>query len=244
MAYSEDEQVPLNEVGPVYQAPAAPGGDDWFAGNAPPAGSTTPAAPAAPQSPARWDEQYFISNFGRPGTPQELIALEEKIKAAGGEVMRNAAGVAGKIRTPDGRIIDVINSAGIGGKGFQWLDGPGGPSLGGFGSLAQGWDKQFSAPSIEEIRNSPGYQFALNENVGALDKSAAAKGTVLSGGHKKDLLQYATGLLDQTAQQKYQNALGEYMNAYSIFRNNGNDLFDRFNTLAQQGTGAASAATS
>ena len=122
--------------------------------------------------------------------------------------------------------------------------GGGNLGLGHFGSLAQGWDKQFTAPSVDEIRATPGYQFALNEGVKALDTSAAAQGTVLSGGQKKDILQYATGLADQTAQQKYQNALGEYMNSYNIFRNNGNDIFNRFNTLAGAGTSAAGAATS
>lgn len=156
-----------------------------------------------------------------------------------------------KIVFPGGQAFQAVRSAGLGGGiGAAWDDlgsgggEGGGVNVGDFGSLARGWDKPFNAPSIEEIRNSPGYQFALQEGVKALDTSAAARGTVLGGGQKKDILQYATGLLDQTAQTKYQNALGEYMNQYQIFRNNGNDIFNRFDALAGRGANAANSATS
>lgn len=252
-AFTYDQQRSMNDTGLGEMgggtALASGGGDDWFAQNAPT--TTTQAQPtqAAVQAnnPTFWDEGAFSSRFGTPDTPQELMALEQQLNQAGIKVLRNAAGVAGKIQLPTGQIVDVINSAGIGGKGFQWLTGDGGAGSGGlgsFGSLAQGWDKEFKAPSIDEIRAMPGYQFARDEGISALDKTAAARGTVLSGGQRKNVLDWATGLADQTAQQSYQNKLGEYMNAYQIFRNNGNDIFDRFNTLAGRGTSAASAATS
>ncbi len=155
-----------------------------------------------------------------------------------------------KVYGPNGEFWnDAVISAGLGGQGLYWGPkgggaGGGGVNAGEFGSLAKGWEGQFNAPSIDEIRNMPGYQFALQEGIKGLDTAAAAKGTALAGGQKKNILQYATGLLDQTAQQKYQNALGEYMNQYSIFRNNQNDVFDRFNTLASRGTTAAGSATS
>ena len=227
---------------------------DWFSTNAPQAGgqsqagaATTPQAQTMTQAqnPMFWDEQSFASRFGTPKTPQELIALEQQLNQAGIKVMRNAAGVAGKIQLPTGQVVDVIQAAGVGGRGFQWDLGPGGGGggLGSFGSLAQGWDKTFKAPSIDEIRAMPGYQFALDQGVQALDKSAAARGTVNSGGQKKEILGFAIGLADQTAQQKYSNSLGEYMNAYNVFRNNQNDVFDRFDRLSGRGTSAAGAAT-
>lgn len=248
---------------------------DWFTANAPPAappstdtnipmsdlpGMNNPQSPGAPAysytpgltpgGPAgQWDQNSFAANFGRPGTPQELAALEPKLKAAGIKVLRNAAGVAGKIQLADGTIVDIINSAGAGGNGFQWLTGGGGSGgggsigLGDFGSLAQGWDKQFVAPTVDQIRATPGYEFARSEGISALDKSAAARGTLLGGGQKKDIMTFATGLADQTAQQSYQNAVSEYMNAYNIARNNSNDIFGRFDTLSNRGTQAAVAAT-
>src|SRR5690349_10324219 len=85
---------------PQVQAPTAPPPTPGVSGMGP--GGTPPLAPTGGQY---WDQNYFSTNFGTPKTPQELIALEAKITAAGGKVLRNAAGVAGKIQTPDGRII-------------------------------------------------------------------------------------------------------------------------------------------
>ena len=74
----------------------------------------------------RWDETTFTGLFGRPSTLSDLIALEDRITRLGGKVNRNASGqYNGKITTPDGRIIDVIRAAGVGGQGFQWLEGGG-----------------------------------------------------------------------------------------------------------------------
>jgi predicted enzyme related to lactoylglutathione lyase len=89
---------------------------------------------SAPMQSA-WDEHFFANTFGRPNTVQELLALEQRINAAGGKVLRNAQGVAGKIQDPSGRVIDPIFSAGTGGRGFQWLTDEGGggaPQGGGF----------------------------------------------------------------------------------------------------------------
>lgn len=78
------------------------------------------------QAPQAWDERTFAERFGRPGTPQELEALESQLGESGIKVSRNAAGVAGKVILPNGQYVDVINSAGLGGRGFQWLTGEGG----------------------------------------------------------------------------------------------------------------------
>lgn len=249
----EDDAIGLGDMGAGNVVGGAPDTDDWFATNAvqsvqsnAPATGTSPTAQTMTQAqnPMYWDMGNFSERFGQPKTPRELIALEQQLNQAGIKVLRNAHGVAGKIQLPTGQIVDVIKAAGVGGQGFQWDTGPGGGGgLGSFGSLAQGWDKEFKAPSIEEIRAMPGYQFALDQGVQALDKAAAARGTVNSGGQKKEIMDFATGLADQTANTKYNQALGEYMNAYQIFRNNGADTFDRFDRLAGRGTSAAGAAT-
>lgn len=247
----EDETVGLGDMGMGNVGGGTSAGDDWFAANTP---STVQAntpqaadpqaqASAQAQNPMFWDMGNFSERFGQPKTPTELIALEQRLNQAGIKVLRNAAGVAGKIQLPTGQIVDVIKAAGVGGQGFQWDTGPGGGGIGSFGSLAQGWDKEFKAPTIDEIRAMPGYQFAKDEGINALDSAAAARGTVNSGGQKKEIMRFATGLADQFANTKYNQALGEYMNAYQIFRNNGNDTFDRFDRLAGRGTSAAGAAT-
>lgn len=48
-----------------------------------------------------------------------------------------------------------------------------------------------------QFRTDPGYQFAYNEGLRALDASAAARGTLLSGGQAKALTRYGQGVADQ-----------------------------------------------
>jgi hypothetical protein len=57
----------------------------------------------------------------------------------------------------------------------------------------------------ETLRATPGYEFSLNQGINALDRSAAAKGLLLSGAHQKGLLSYGQGLADQT----YRSYLGD-----------------------------------
>jgi hypothetical protein len=81
-----------------------------------------------------WNEQSFSQQFGTPRTPDELIAMEGKLGEQGIKVLRNAAGVAGKVQLPDGRIVDVIQGAMRGGQGFQWLDATNGAPGQGYGN--------------------------------------------------------------------------------------------------------------
>ena len=112
--------------------------DDRFPTTPPP--STTPPGGAVPRDPSspttppttppkpppHWDEQWFRANIGTPNTLQELIDMRAGILAHGGQLNKNQSGQwNGKITTPDGRIVDVMRAAGLGGTGFQWLEGDG-----------------------------------------------------------------------------------------------------------------------
>lgn len=55
----------------------------------------------------------------------------------------------------------------------------------------------FNPAALEAFRNSPDYQVALREGVGALDKSAAARGNLLSGGQIKAVERYGSDLASQ-----------------------------------------------
>jgi hypothetical protein len=50
---------------------------------------------------------------------------------------------------------------------------------------------------------SPDYQFSLTEGLKGLDRSAAARGSLYSGGHSADVLNYAQGLADQNYNSYY-----------------------------------------
>lgn len=59
----------------------------------------------------------------------------------------------------------------------------------------------------ELFRQTPGYQFALDQGIKALDRSASARGLLHSGAQQKALADYATGLADLQF-DKYFNRLG------------------------------------
>ena len=67
----------------------------------------------------------------------------------------------------------------------------------------------------------PAYQFDLQQGSQALQRSAAAQGSLMSGGTLKDLTSYAQG-----------QASNEYQNAYSRFMNNQNTQFNRLASIA------------
>lgn len=217
---------------PAPTSPMLPGnGGDL--GNTPIATTTSPGVLPPNQHTQMggqmWDQNYFSTNFGTPRTPQELIALESKITAAGGKVLRNAAGVAGKIQTPDGRIIDVINSAGAGGNGFQWLEGGGGGgsqgnTLAGLGYSFGDSMQKFTPPTAEDALNSPGLQFALSEANRMGQNSAAAKGTLLNGRFQQALnasnignaLQGYQGVYDRAFQTHVRNQDAPWLKQLSL----------------------------
>jgi len=59
---------------------------------------------------------------------------------------------------------------------------------------------------MEHPETAPGYKFALEEGIKALDRSAAARGLLRSGAHEKALMRYGQGL----ALQNYLNYLRPY----------------------------------
>lgn len=56
------------------------------------------------------------------------------------------------------------------------------------------------------LENTPGYQFQLQQGVNALQRSAAARGQLMSGGTAKDLMTFGQGLAG-TTYQDYMNRL-------------------------------------
>lgn len=58
------------------------------------------------------------------------------------------------------------------------------------------------------VRSLPGYQFDLGEGINALDRSAAARGTLNSGRTAKDVMRFATGLADKTYGDQFARLTG------------------------------------
>jgi hypothetical protein len=90
-------------------------------------------------------------------------------------------------------------------------------------------------PTMQQLEQTPGYQFTLQQGNKALDNAMAAKGLSLSGAQLKGLDAYNTGLASQTFQQQYQNALNNFNTNY----NQASDQYNRTAGLVKLGQNSA-----
>lgn len=92
----------------------------------------------------------------------------------------------------------------------------------------------FQAPTLEQAKQNPGYEFSRQEGIGALQNSAAARGVLRTGGTLKDIL----GWGNKFAEQNYSNVFNRDLTTYGTNRNNAEsnymtnygvsrDVFDR-----------------
>ena len=82
------------------------------------------------------------------------------------------------------------------------------------------WTGQFTAPTLEEATNTPGFQFRLGEGLKALQRSAAAKGTLLTGGTLKGLMSFGQDMASQEYGNVYNRKQGEYEGERTNFLQN------------------------
>jgi hypothetical protein len=68
----------------------------------------------------------------------------------------------------------------------------------------------FTAPTLAQAQQTPGYQFNLQTGTQAIDENAAATGNLNSGNTGVALQKFGQGLASTTYQQAYNNALGTY----------------------------------
>lgn len=86
----------------------------------------------------------------------------------------------------------------------------------------------FSAPTLDQAKNEPGYQFARDEGIHAVENSKAARGILRTGGTLKDIL----GWGDRFAEQNYGNVYNRSANTYTMNRGNAFDSWKGNNDLA------------
>jgi hypothetical protein len=87
------------------------------------------------------------------------------------------------------------------------------------------------------LRQTPGYQFSLNQGLKSVQNSAAARGLGTSGAALKGAAGYATGLADSTYQQQFQNALTNKQNTFNMLSGVaglGENAAARTGTIGQQ----------
>ena len=78
--------------------------------------------------------------------------------------------------------------------------------------------ERFQAPSEEEMMADPSYQARLKAGTEALERSAAAAGTLRGGGTQRALAQYGQELGTQEYEKIYGRKASEYDRAYGISR--------------------------
>jgi hypothetical protein len=83
--------------------------------------------------------------------------------------------------------------------------------------------KQFSYQEMGDVTQTPGYQFGMNQGIQAIDRSAAARGGLLSGATLKAANRYGTDY----ATTKYRDFEGDY-------QRNLNNAFNRYITQQQE----------
>lgn len=113
------------------------------------------------------------------------------------------------------------------------------PALGESGSLMAPWTEKFVAPTDVTEQNDPGFQFRLQQGQQALERSAAARGGLLSGGTGKALTRYGQEYASNEYQNVYNRALEEYQQRYNIFQQNQANQFNRLAAMSGMGQTAA-----
>ena len=110
------------------------------------------------------------------------------------------------------------------------------PASGGFGSLMQAYPGgPFVAPTAEQGMQSPGTQEALQLGNQSLQQSAAARGSLLTGGTAQALDAFGQQLGSQNYQNAYNNALGTYGTNYNSYEQNQANQFNRLAAIAGVG---------
>lgn len=235
----------------------------------------TPAAANTASTPGkRPDGQSFREWIqsqlnGKPVTQQTLLDLESALQANGSKLTpANASGERTKIWDPE--LGDWVR-VGFGEGTWQYIPqgwGENGPQGNQGGDLMAPWTEPFAYPSYEpppafvaptadEAFNDEGFKFALGEGKKALERSAAAKGTLLTTGTLKDLDQFSQGAASQQYDKvysrrlnehqyqgglergdwatDYNKALGEYRQSYDVFNNNQDRPFNKLMGVAGMG---------
>jgi hypothetical protein len=117
---------------------------------------------------------------------------------------------------PDGKPVkygSYLTGAGLPVPQGSPAGGPGGQNPAGYGGYDPGYADRLGYNG--NLQMDPGFQFRLQQGQQAIERSAAAKGTLLTGGTLKGLTRYAQDYSSNEFQNRYQRLLGEQQNRYT-----------------------------
>jgi hypothetical protein len=192
-------------------------------------------ATQTPQGPATREEiESIIRKYGPVVSVEALKAAQPELNARGVHIQNEERGDVRPrfyIDTPNGKqTVDVGDFGG----GWTWVDrGMGGGDSGG-GTLLQPFTESFNAkpfeapapfvaPTADEAFNDQGFQGVLKRGQSALEKSAAARGTLLTTGTLQELGDYT----QDTAAQQYDKVYGRKLGEYELNYGHASTNYDR-----------------
>jgi hypothetical protein len=109
----------------------------------------------------------------------------------------------------------------------------------GQGLLSQYPGGNFTAPTLQQAEQAPGYQFQLEQGTNAINQNAAATGNLLSGNTGKALTDYGQGLAQTDYNNLYGQALNTYLTNYGVWNSGQTNEYNRLAGLAGIGSNAA-----
>lgn len=195
--------IPLNDLVPMPEGSPAPGG--WFESQGAPGGG---GAAQGEDSQAYLQRMLATVPYG----PEGLRSLKDQLKAAGYTVnIDSSGGVRGRITNDrTGEFYDVTGP----GEGLDWGRNPQATSWGFTYHAADPGGGGAGGTIGAGLENTPGYQFRLGEGLKALERSAAARGTLLTGGTLKGLERYA----QDYASGEYEKRVNQLMGLSTLGR--------------------------
>lgn len=101
------------------------------------------------------------------------------------------------------------------------------------------WTGSFSAPTAAEAAQDPGYAFRVSEGLKGIDRGAASRGGILTGGTLKAEQQFGQDMASQEYGNVYNRRFQEYLQKYGEFNNNQTNDFNRYASIAGVGQQAA-----
>lgn len=109
------------------------------------------------------------------------------------------------------------------------------------GKSALGQMQTLNSGDYSSFKQSPDYQFTMSQGLQGLDRGAAARGSLYSGGHSADVLNYASGLASQNYNQYYSRLAGLSENGQNAASNLGSVGTGNAAAIGNASTNAANA---
>jgi hypothetical protein len=94
-------------------------------------------------------------------------------------------------------------------------------------------------PDWQTFSQNPAYQFRMDQGRQAIERGAAAKGTLLTGGTLKDLTAFGQGLASQEYNSEWDRARNMWLDSAGLFNQNQQNQFNRLSSMAGLGQQSA-----